>query len=230
MGPAAAPESSEMQFEMDLDGAAGGGGGGLGGNASAGREGSSRRPDAAASAAASARSRGSRESRRPSVGAQERAEKKPRLSANSSAGSTPMSVSPVIRPAGAPSVPSSSALIPLDAEVQPATAMRGHEFQVGRRVFHVHFGHGYIGALERQVPAGSTDPPEQERVLTSRTHNMRMVFDSAKYKELRLRAFYAVPKMVVIPSASALLRRPSGHLPGGGGGFSGPPRACSARL
>ena len=175
MGPAAAPESSEMQFEMDLDGAAGGGGG-LGGNASAGREGeapvrpratqsegSARRPDAAASAAASARSRGSRESRRPSVGAQERAEKKPRLSANSSAGSTPMSVSPVIRPAGAPSVPSSSALIPLDAEVQPATAMRGHEFQVGRRVFHVHFGHGYIGALERQVPAGSTDPPEQAR-------------------------------------------------------------------
>lgn len=211
MGPAAAPESSEMQFEMDLDGAAGGGAGGLGGNASAGREGSARRPDAAASAAASARSRGSRESRRPSVGAQERAEKKPRLSANSSAGSTPMSVSPVIRPAGAPSVPSSSALIPLDAEVQPATAMRGHEFQVGRRVFHVHFGHGYIGALERQVPAGSTDPPEQERVLTSRTHNMRMVFDSAKYKELRLRAFYAVPKMVVIPSASALLRRKRQH-------------------
>jgi len=97
--------------------------------------------------------------------------------------------------------------VPLDADVQPTTVIRDQEFQSGRRVFHVHFGHGYVVALERQVPAGSSEQPELEHTLTSRTHNIKVVFDNPKYSELRLRAFYAVPKMVVVPSSSALQKR-----------------------
>jgi len=117
-----------------------------------------------------------------------------------------MSISPMLGPSSHPFV-ASGKLIPLDADVQPASAVRNHEFQTGRRVFHVHFGHGYVAALERQVAQGSAETPELERVLSAKTHNIKVVFDNPKYKELRLRAFYAVPKMVVIPSASALRKR-----------------------
>ena len=72
-------------------------------------------------------------------------------------------------------------------------------------------------------------------MLTARTHNINVVFDNPQHKQararaqfvgahparefpsssttpiharqVRLRAFYAVPKMVVIPSAQALGRR-----------------------
>jgi hypothetical protein len=116
-----------------------------------------------------------------------------------------MSISPLLGPSISPAL--SSALVPLDADVQPATAMRNHEFQAGRRVFHVHFGHGYVAALEKQVDNGSSDPPQLERSLSSTVHNITVVFDNPKYRELRLRAFYAVPKMVVIPSAWSLRKR-----------------------
>jgi len=92
------------------------------------------------------------------------------------------------------------------ADLQPATVLRSHEFQCGRRVFHVHFGHGYVTSLETQ-PTPQSQTPQLERVLSSKTHNINVAFDNAKYKQLRLRAFYAVPKMVVIPSASVLRKR-----------------------
>jgi len=44
-------------------------------------------------------------------------------------------------------------------------------------------------------------------VLSPKTHNINCHFDNTKYKTLRLRAFYAVPKMVVIPSTSSLRKR-----------------------
>lgn len=44
-------------------------------------------------------------------------------------------------------------------------------------------------------------------VLSPKTHNIICHFDNSKYKQLRLRAFYAVPKMVVIPSASSLKKQ-----------------------
>lgn len=116
-----------------------------------------------------------------------------------------MSISPLLGPSLSPAL--SSALVPLDADVQPATAVRNKEFQVGRRVFHVHFGHGYVAALEKQIAPGSSEPPQLERSITSNTHNIKVVFDNPKYRELRLRVFYAVPKMVVIPSAWSLRKR-----------------------
>lgn len=45
------------------------------------------------------------------------------------------------------------------------------------------------------------------RVCGPKTHNITCQFDNEKYKVLRLRAFYAVPKMVVIPSSSSLHKR-----------------------
>jgi len=91
-------------------------------------------------------------------------------------------------------------------DLQPSTVLRSHEFQCGRRVFHVHFGHGYVASLEQQATGQSTSVVT-ERVLSSKTHNINVLFDNPKYKQLRLRAFYAVPKMVVIPSATALRKR-----------------------
>ena len=44
-------------------------------------------------------------------------------------------------------------------------------------------------------------------MLSPKTHNINCHFDNAKYKQLRLRAFYAVPKMVVIPSTASLRKR-----------------------
>lgn len=85
--------------------------------------------------------------------------------------------------------------------------IRSHEFQSGRRVFHVHFGHGYVTSLET-APTSQEDGAakvETERVLSSKTYNIHVTFDSLK--QVRLRAFYAVPKMVVIPSSSALRKR-----------------------
>ena len=103
-------------------------------------------------------------------------------------------------------------LISLEADAtQPHAMLRSHEFKSGRRVFHVHFGHGFVRSLEGEAPkADGTEPPpppEAHRVLTPKTHNINVHFDNPKYKSLRLRAFYAVPKMVVIPSAAALRRQ-----------------------
>ena len=89
-------------------------------------------------------------------------------------------------------------LMPLDIDLQPQATLRQHEFQGGRRVFHVFFGHGFVRSLEAE-PAqadGSSDgklqPPEPQRVLSQKTHNINVHFDNPKYKQLRLRAFYAV--------------------------------------
>jgi hypothetical protein len=116
-----------------------------------------------------------------------------------------MSISPLLGPSLSPAL--SSALVSLDADIQPATDVRNHEFQVGRRVFHVHFGHGYVVALEKQIAPGSSELPQLERSVTSLTNNIKVLFDNPKYSELRLRAFYAMPKMVVIPSARWLRKR-----------------------
>ena len=49
---------------------------------------------------------------------------------------------------------------------------------------------------------------QAEQVLSSRTQDINVVFDSPKYPQaMKLRAFYAVPKMVVIPSGSCLGKR-----------------------
>ena len=109
-----------------------------------------------------------------------------------------------------------SMLVPLEADLQPQAMQRAHEFREGRRVFHVHFGHGFVKSLEAEPAAaaadGSGSAPQPERIVTydsQRTHNINLVFDAPKYKDRpqRLRAYYAVPKMVVIPSTAALRRQ-----------------------
>ncbi len=129
------------------------------------------------------------------------------LSASASPALRPLSASasPMVRSLST-SPPSASALVPLEAGVEGQAALRHHELQTGRRVFHVHFGHGYVASLET-APTDDV-PAQEERALSSKTHNIHVYFDSPKYKQLiRLRAFYAVPKMVVIPSSSALRKR-----------------------
>jgi len=107
---------------------------------------------------------------------------------------------------------SSGPLVPLEADLQPQAMQRSHEFKEGRRVFHVHFGHGFVKSLEAEPAAlvsGNGPPPPAERVLTPRTHNINLVFDHPKHKGhvTRLRAFYAIPKMVVIPSSASLRKQ-----------------------
>jgi len=135
----------------------------------------------------------------------ERAEKKPRRSGGSI---TPLSATSLsVSPSPSMQSPPTNALVPMEpADLQPATHLRSHEFQSGRRVFHVHFGHGYVASLETQ-PSPQSPTPQLERVLSAKTHNINVLFDNDKYKQIRLRAFYAVPKMVVIPSSSALRKR-----------------------
>ncbi len=92
----------------------------------------------------------------------------------------------------------SSALAPmavpafaLEADLQPTT-QRLEDFQLGRRVFHVHFGHGYVASLEAEPtppqPGQPPEPPKKERVLTARTHNINVVFDNPQHKQARARA------------------------------------------
>lgn len=122
-------------------------------------------------------------------------------------------VTPLLGPLAA-SPPSLSALSELEADMQPQAMLRNHEFTSGRRVFHVHFGHGFVGALDEEVekvpPGVEPKPPEQHRVLSQKTHNIHVHFDNPKYRlvgAMKLRAFYAVPKMVVIPSVAALRKQ-----------------------
>lgn len=46
----------------------------------------------------------------------------------------------------------------------------------------------------------------------AQTQNINVAFDNPKYRQLRLRAFYAIPKMVVIPSAAALRKQKLQHV------------------
>ena len=106
--------------------------------------------------------------------------------------------------------PSASVLAPLEADLQPHAMLRSHEFRSGRRVFHVHFGHGYVKSIdEPEQPPSETQPvqPVQVGRSLSQTQNINCTFDNPKHKSVRLRAFYAVPKMVVIPSSSALRKQ-----------------------
>ena len=59
----------------------------------------------------------------------------------------------------------------------------------------------------RHLTSASPRCVQSHRVLSPKTHNINCHFDNAKYKQLRLRAFYAVPKMVVIPSTASLRKR-----------------------
>ena len=92
--------------------------------------------------------------------------------------------------------------MPLDADLQQPTVLRQYAFSLWRRVFHVYFGHGYITSLETP-PAPETKVVEHEKVLSNRTHNICASFDNPKFRNQRLRAYYAIPKMVIIPSSSA---------------------------
>lgn len=108
------------------------------------------------------------------------------------------------------SPPTSSSLSLLESELQPHAMIRSHEFKCGRRIFHVHFGHGYVQALETDPTldaAKSAGPQERHEVVSSKTYNIKVHFDNPRHSVVRLRAFYAVPKMVVIPSSSCLHRR-----------------------
>ena len=121
--------------------------------------------------------------------------------------------SPKLGPSASPKLgPLGTALMPLEADLQPHAMLRQHEFKSGRRVFHVHFGHGFVRSMDSpeteqppQPSSSGTTPPEMPapRPIAS-TQNINVHFDNPKYKQLRLRAFYAVPKMVVIPSTQAL--------------------------
>ncbi|KAL1496510.1 hypothetical protein AB1Y20_016464 [Prymnesium parvum] len=145
--------------------------------------------------------------------------KKARRSGGSS--SNPASQPPSQPPSRPPSNPTTpnfgplsvsppSSLMALENDLQSSSILRHHEFQSGRRVFHVHFGHGYVKSLEAE-PRAPDEKPELHRVLGPRTHNINCLFDNTKYKQLRLRAFYAVPKMVVIPSTASLRKRKFVH-------------------
>jgi hypothetical protein len=57
--------------------------------------------------------------------------------------------------------------MPLDADLQPQTILRHHEFQCGSRVFHVHFGHGFVKSLEAEPNADSTKPEVKLPPLSS---------------------------------------------------------------
>jgi hypothetical protein len=99
-------------------------------------------------------------------------------------------------------------LTPLEADLQPHALLRAHEFKKGRRIFHVHFGHGFVKSMdgpEDESPRASASLDAARPI--SQSQNINVHFDNPKYKQLRLRAFYAVPKMVVIPSSSALRRQ-----------------------
>ena len=114
-----------------------------------------------------------------------------------------------------PTLSGISGVPPVEADLQPHAILRSHEFKCGRRVFHVHFGHGFVRSLEAEPtkadPASDGAPaqtPEPQRVLSQKTHNINVHFDNPKYsRPQRLRAFYAVPKMVVIPSSAALRKQ-----------------------
>jgi len=163
-----------------------------------------------------ARSRSqSSSSRRPSGEASDpTAAKKPRRSGSSSNPASQPASQPPSRPGSNPSTPvfgplsvsPPAALMPLESDLQTSSILRHHEFQCGRRVFHVHFGHGFVKSLEGEAKAAD-QKPELHRVLIPKTHNLNCHFDNAKYKQLRLRAFYALPKMVVIPSTASLRKR-----------------------
>ena len=122
--------------------------------------------------------------------------------------------SPMLGPAPSPRFGPSGALVPLDADIQPHAHVRTHEFRSGRRVFHVHFGHGFVRSIDEPESADggaaaamTIPPPTVERSL-SQTQNINVHFDNPKFpKPQRLRAFYAVPKMVVIPSSTALRKQ-----------------------
>ena len=123
--------------------------------------------------------------------------------------------SPKFGPSPSPKLgPTAGMMMPFEADLQPRTMLRQHEFKSGRRIFHVHFGHGFVRSIDsaepdaaKQEPGGTpgTTPPEADpgRSLSA-SQNINVHFDNPKYKSLRLRAFYAVPKMVVIPSTQAL--------------------------
>jgi len=151
-------------------------------------------PGAGAPAAPPARSR-SLSSGRASQSGKERADKKPRRSGSS----TPLSTSPS----------TSLVVAPIEADLQPHAVTRSEDFKSGRRIFHVHFGHGYVASLEtKDEPDTPGGVSQAEQVLSSRTQDINVVFDSPKYPQaMKLRAFYAVPKMVVIPSGSCLGKR-----------------------
>ena len=48
--------------------------------------------------------------------------------------------------------------MPLDADQQLQSTLRHHEFQSGRRVFHVHFGHGFVKSLEAEAKGDASKP------------------------------------------------------------------------
>ena len=51
----------------------------------------------------------------------------------------------------------------LEADLQPTT-QRLEDFQLGRRVFHVHFGHGYVASLEAEpTPRSPASRPSRRR-------------------------------------------------------------------
>lgn len=138
----------------------------------------------------------------------ERVLKIPRRSRSGS--STPLSTSPKSSPklGATKGVGSTSLIVPpgAEADLQPHTVTRAEDFTSGRRVFHVHFGHGYVASLETREEEASQSQAEQ--ALSSRTQDINVVFDAPKYTHtMKLRAFYAVPKMVVIPSGTSLGKR-----------------------
>ena len=141
----------------------------------------------------------------------------PKFGSSSASRGTPLlgpiapPASPMLSALGSPII-GPSGLVPLEADLQPRAMVRSHEFKEGRRVFHVHFGHGFVRSLEAEPTSSSAaaaaQAAEPQSALTQRTHNIILDFDNPKYKAgLRLRAFYAVPKMVVIPSSSALRKQ-----------------------
>lgn len=152
--------------------------------------------------------------RPPGEASDSTATKKPRRSGSSSNPPSQPSSQPPSRQGSNPTTPvfgplsvsPPMTLLPLESDVPTSSLLRHHEFQCGRRVFHVHFGHGFVKSLEAE-PKAADHKPEVHRVLGPKTHNINCHFDNAKYKQLRLRAFYAVPKMVVIPSSASLRKR-----------------------
>jgi hypothetical protein len=62
---------------------------------------------------------------------------------------------------------------PEQADLQPHTVTRAEDFTSGRRVFHVHFGHGYVASLETREEEASQSQAEQ--ALSSRTQETNVV-------------------------------------------------------